>query len=70
MALRAIHTYDDVPVDELDLRDAIVGEGTALVPDGDSVRLYAVRGGRAQHIGTFHDAVAAWAALDAFDEAA
>lgn len=70
MALIPIHTTDDVPVDALELREAVIGDGTLLVPSSDGMNLYAVRGGWAQHIGTFADAGAAFAALDALDLAA
>jgi hypothetical protein len=71
MAEKSLHTTDDLPVDALELRDAIVGNGTLLVPaQGHSVHLYATRGGRASYLGTFGDPGAAWAALDALDLAA
>jgi hypothetical protein len=70
MAVKRLHPVTDVPVDALDLRDAVLGPGTALVKSSGGLRLYAIQGGRARHLGTFDNPGDAWAALDALDVAA
>jgi hypothetical protein len=60
---------NEIPVDALDLRDAVIGDGVLLIPDRDgTLSLYSVAGGYARALGTFGDAAGAWAALDALDQ--
>jgi hypothetical protein len=61
----------DGPADNLDaleLRDAILGDGTVLheTDDGGFV-IHLVTGGRVQRLGAYVDAAAAWRALDDID---
>jgi hypothetical protein len=51
-------------LDDLDLRDAVFGDGILLLP-GPEFTLYSVTPGRARLLGSFVHAVDAWAALDA-----
>jgi hypothetical protein len=55
-------------LDALDLRDAILGDGTVLheTDDGGFV-IHVVAAGQVQRLGDFVDAAAAWRALDDID---
>jgi hypothetical protein len=64
---RKVTKDKEAPVDDLDgVRDAVIGDGLLLVP-GRKLRLYAVAGGRARHLGAFSSAASAWRCLDALD---
>lgn len=58
----------DLPLDSLELRDAIVGQGIVMheTPDG-GFEIHLVLAGAAQRLGWFPDAAAAWRALDDID---
>jgi hypothetical protein len=53
----------EVWLDDLDLQDAVMGDGLMLLP-GPRLTLYTVAHGRARLLGTFDDAIEAWSALD------
>jgi hypothetical protein len=59
----------EVPVDELDLQGAVVGDRLILSEYGpdDPLELHRVHGGRAALLGAFENAAAAWRALDDLD---
>jgi hypothetical protein len=61
----------DAPADNLDaleLRDAILGDGTVLHETGDGgFVIHLVTAGRVQRLGSYVDAAAAWRALDDID---
>ena len=61
-------SFDGRPLDSLELRDAIVGEGIVMheTPDG-GFDIHLVLAGTAQRLGWFPDAAAAWRALDDID---
>jgi hypothetical protein len=57
-------------LDDLDLRNAILGEGVVLEEaPGDGFVLYAVDAGCVNEIGRFGAAAEAWRAVDALDDA-
>ncbi len=58
----------DLPLDSLEIRHAIVGQGIVMheTPDG-GFEIHLVLAGRAQRLGWFPDAAAAWRALDDID---
>jgi hypothetical protein len=58
----------DVPLDVLDIRDAVIGDGVILhkAADGELV-LHTVTAGRACSLGRFGSAREAWQAIDALD---
>jgi hypothetical protein len=56
----------DVPVDELDLSGAVLGD-CLILNERESLELHTVSAGRAAPLGSFTDAAAAWRALDDLD---
>jgi hypothetical protein len=55
-------------VDDLDLREAVIGDGLLLIPGRDGYEyLYATDQGWAYYLGRFWDVVAGWKILDAVD---
>jgi hypothetical protein len=63
-----LYTALSVPADGLDMRHTILGDGAALeyLADG-RLSLYCLDEQGVSRVGTFADAAAALAALDAFD---
>ena len=58
----------DVPVDNLNLRGAVLADGLMLrVHDAGGVTLHSLDGGRARLLGSFATAAEAWRALDELD---
>ena len=59
----------ELPLDSLELREAIVGDGVVLneAPDGELL-LHAVQAGRARRLGRFEGAASAWRAVDELDD--
>jgi hypothetical protein len=59
---------NDLFVDTLALRGALVGDGVVLTePSEGGLVLYAVDAGRAELMGSFDHASDAWSAVDALD---
>ena len=59
---------NDVAVDELSVRGAVIGDGLMLRRDGrEAVTIHTVEGGRARLLGSFPTAAEAWRALDDLD---
>jgi hypothetical protein len=57
-----------LPLDSLDLRDAVIGDGLMLSRDSeDRWVLHSLEGGRAQHLGTFADVAQALRLLDSLE---
>jgi hypothetical protein len=68
---RPLHAQRSQPAPDIDLRDAVIGDGIVLThTSAGSTLLYSVAGDRVEYMGAFDNPGAAWAALDAFDEAA
>jgi hypothetical protein len=59
----------EVPVDELNVVEAVVGDRLILHEYGpdEPLEIHVVEGGRAALLGSFEDAAAAWRALDDLD---
>lgn len=60
----------ELTVDSLNVREAVIGDGLMLSQHGNRIQLHTVGQGRAELIGTYENAAAALAALDAIDLAA
>jgi hypothetical protein len=65
-----IATGPELHVDDLQLRDAIIGDGVVLEESGTGdYALYEVSAGIASEVGRFRGAAPAWRALDMLDDA-
>jgi hypothetical protein len=63
-------TRPGIPLDELNVAEAVLGDGLVLVEDhaADQLEIHRIDSGRAIVLGVFEDAADAWRALDELDD--